>query len=240
MKSFIKRNAVFWDVVPCRSCKFNRRFGGTYRLHLQDRKIRERGFSVSRWLQTKPPLSHMTPDLQGYAGQCTLGSLAPRLLDQYSPRSPVSPPPRHDPIPAQASYLLTHLHRPFPSPLYWFPMCPPLRFLHNWVFSTGGLVCSHLLKLVPRSRIFLPWRWRRYVLPKRRFNSQYLHGGTSQKTAFFIVAVKTLLFVHFPKEYPLSSSVGVELVKKFRPQNIKSSYSWPSWTTSSYRLIRVL
>jgi hypothetical protein len=26
---------VFWDVVPCRSC-VHRRFGGTYRLHLQD------------------------------------------------------------------------------------------------------------------------------------------------------------------------------------------------------------
>jgi hypothetical protein len=27
------KNAVFWDVAPCRY--FNRRFGGTYRLHLQ-------------------------------------------------------------------------------------------------------------------------------------------------------------------------------------------------------------
>jgi hypothetical protein len=29
------KNAVFWDVAPCRSC-VNRRFGGTYGLHLQD------------------------------------------------------------------------------------------------------------------------------------------------------------------------------------------------------------
>jgi hypothetical protein len=36
------KNAVFWDVAPCRSC-VNRRFGGTYRLHLHGRKIRERG-----------------------------------------------------------------------------------------------------------------------------------------------------------------------------------------------------
>jgi hypothetical protein len=27
------KNAVFWDVAPCRSC-VNRRFGGTYRLHV--------------------------------------------------------------------------------------------------------------------------------------------------------------------------------------------------------------
>jgi hypothetical protein len=44
------KNAVFWDVAPCRSC-VTRRFGGTYHLHLQGRKIRERGTSVSRWLQ---------------------------------------------------------------------------------------------------------------------------------------------------------------------------------------------
>jgi hypothetical protein len=36
------KNSVFWDVAPCTSC-VNRRFGGTYRLHLQDKKIRERG-----------------------------------------------------------------------------------------------------------------------------------------------------------------------------------------------------
>jgi hypothetical protein len=27
-----RKNAVFWDVTPCGSCK-NRRFGGRYRLH---------------------------------------------------------------------------------------------------------------------------------------------------------------------------------------------------------------
>jgi hypothetical protein len=37
--------------VPCRY-RVNRRFGGTYRLHLQGRKIPERGTSVSRWIQT--------------------------------------------------------------------------------------------------------------------------------------------------------------------------------------------
>jgi hypothetical protein len=45
-----KNNSVFWDVAPCRYF-VNRRFGGTYRLNLQGRRIRERGTSVSRWLQ---------------------------------------------------------------------------------------------------------------------------------------------------------------------------------------------
>jgi hypothetical protein len=44
------KNAVFWDVAPCRSC-VNRRLGGTYRLYLQGRKFRARETSVSRWLQ---------------------------------------------------------------------------------------------------------------------------------------------------------------------------------------------
>jgi hypothetical protein len=58
--------------------------------------------------------------------------------------------------------------------------------------------CSHLLTMVPRSRIFLPWRCRRYVPPKRQF-TQDLHGATSQKTAFFIVtAAKPSDLTQFP------------------------------------------
>jgi hypothetical protein len=49
-------------------------------------------------------------------------------------------------------------------------------------FSTDDSVCSHLITLVPLSRIFLPWGWW-YVHPKRRFT--HLHGATSQKTTFF-------------------------------------------------------
>jgi hypothetical protein len=44
------KDAVFWDVAPRRSY-VNGHFGGTYRLHLHGRKIRERGTSVSRCLQ---------------------------------------------------------------------------------------------------------------------------------------------------------------------------------------------
>jgi hypothetical protein len=47
-EQLLLKNAVFWDVVLCRAC-VNRRFGGTYRLHLQCRTIRERGTSVSWW-----------------------------------------------------------------------------------------------------------------------------------------------------------------------------------------------
>jgi hypothetical protein len=55
------KNAVFWDVAPCKSC-VNRLFGGTYRLHLQGRIIGERGTSVNRWLQTKSIRRHIPED----------------------------------------------------------------------------------------------------------------------------------------------------------------------------------
>jgi hypothetical protein len=51
------KNAVFSDVVVCSSW-VNRRFGGTYRLHIKDRTISERGTRVSRWLQTEPPVEN--------------------------------------------------------------------------------------------------------------------------------------------------------------------------------------
>jgi hypothetical protein len=62
---------------------------------------------------------------------------------------------------------------------------PPPKESHRlsiWLRNckTEAKVCSHLLTLVPRSRIFLHWRWRRYVPPKRRF-TQDLHGDTYQK-----------------------------------------------------------
>jgi hypothetical protein len=41
------KNAVFWVVAPCIFC-VNRRFGGSYRLHLQGGRIYERGTSVSK------------------------------------------------------------------------------------------------------------------------------------------------------------------------------------------------
>jgi hypothetical protein len=60
-------------------------------------------------------------------------------------------------------------------------------------YSSCGSVCSHLLTLVPRLRIFLPSRWRRYVPPKRLF-TQDLHGATSQMTAFFLLNL--ILYFH--------------------------------------------
>jgi hypothetical protein len=34
----VMKSIIFWDMRPCSPLSFNRRFGGTYRLHLQDRR----------------------------------------------------------------------------------------------------------------------------------------------------------------------------------------------------------
>jgi hypothetical protein len=85
-------------VVPCRSC-VNRHFGGTYCLHLQGRKIRKRGTSVSRWLQTglrlQPPAHASFFYLEDGGSKFFLGVSLPGYMDshprrQYSLYSPVA------------------------------------------------------------------------------------------------------------------------------------------------------
>jgi hypothetical protein len=34
----VMKSIIFWDMTPCSPLSFNRRFGGTYRLHLQGRR----------------------------------------------------------------------------------------------------------------------------------------------------------------------------------------------------------
>jgi hypothetical protein len=36
----VMKSIIFWDMPPCSPLSFNRRFGGTYRLHLQGRRNR--------------------------------------------------------------------------------------------------------------------------------------------------------------------------------------------------------
>jgi hypothetical protein len=51
MKSITRlKSTIFWDITPCSPLKVNRRFGGTYSLHLQGRRIRRaRNQCESRW-----------------------------------------------------------------------------------------------------------------------------------------------------------------------------------------------
>jgi hypothetical protein len=103
-KVIFLKSIIFWDMTPCSPLSVNHRFGGTYRLHLQDRRNK---FSKNR---KKADSIHLPP-----------------------------------------ACLLV------------------------------------LLNLFLR-----PWRWRRYVPPKRRLTLNILHGVISQKIVLFITtAVKT-------------------------------------------------
>jgi hypothetical protein len=66
-------------------------------------------------------------------------------------------------------------------PFWYYPVL--------WRMPSSGiwLIISH----AHSSRIFLPWRWRRYIPPKHRF-TQHLHCATSHKTTFFIVTAENL------------------------------------------------
>jgi hypothetical protein len=45
-----QKSTIFWDITPCSPLEVNRLFGGTYRLHLQGRRIsRARNQSKIRW-----------------------------------------------------------------------------------------------------------------------------------------------------------------------------------------------
>jgi hypothetical protein len=86
------------------------------------------------------------------------------------------------------------------------------RLNHQWeITSTGSSIYSHLPMLGLRSRILLPWRWRRYVPPKR-WSTQDLHSATSQKTTFFIdtaVKASNLTFKIFVISFPILNDIGI-------------------------------
>jgi hypothetical protein len=45
----VMKSISLWDIVQCSPLKANRRFGGTYSLHLQGRISRERYQRENRW-----------------------------------------------------------------------------------------------------------------------------------------------------------------------------------------------
>jgi hypothetical protein len=50
LTAVVMKSIIFCDITPCSPLKVNRRFGGTYRLHLQGRKIsRARNQREIRW-----------------------------------------------------------------------------------------------------------------------------------------------------------------------------------------------
>jgi hypothetical protein len=52
------KNAIFWDVALCTYC-MNRHFGGTYRPHLQNRKM-EAIYTSETWVHTRSTEHHIS------------------------------------------------------------------------------------------------------------------------------------------------------------------------------------
>jgi hypothetical protein len=71
------------------------------------------------------------------------------------------------------------------------------RFSQRWLWriSSCGMwrrvVCWDATDV---SDFFLPWRWRRYVSPKRLLHLNRLHGVTSQKIILFIIGRIIFIF----------------------------------------------
>jgi hypothetical protein len=50
LTAVVMKSTIFWDITPCSTMSVDRRFGGTYRLHLQGQKISwARNQRESRW-----------------------------------------------------------------------------------------------------------------------------------------------------------------------------------------------
>jgi hypothetical protein len=45
----VMKSIIFWDMTPCSPLSFNRRFGGTYCLHLQGRRWHSACQLLARW-----------------------------------------------------------------------------------------------------------------------------------------------------------------------------------------------
>jgi hypothetical protein len=83
LAAVIRKNAVFWDMalilILCEST-----FRRKYRFHLKSRTIRERGTSVSRWLQTEPPVENTIPRSQIFLSwRCRRYVFPKRRFTQY-------------------------------------------------------------------------------------------------------------------------------------------------------------
>jgi hypothetical protein len=80
LTAVVMKSSIFWDITPCSPLKVNRRFGGTCRLHLQDRRIsRERNqkpcyllfcSAYSSSLRMATCSSETSVDFQRATGRC--------------------------------------------------------------------------------------------------------------------------------------------------------------------------
>jgi hypothetical protein len=65
LTAVVMKSTIFWDITPCSPLEVNRRFGGTYRFHLQGRRISgARNQPESRWQAELVPCSAYSSTLK--------------------------------------------------------------------------------------------------------------------------------------------------------------------------------
>jgi hypothetical protein len=164
-RSVHRTNAVFWDVAPHRSCT-NRRFGGTYHLHLQSIKIRKRG----KWRRYVPPKRRITQDLHGATSQKTkffVGTSA-KTSNLTLPQNDCVLLWQHAQWRKEGAHIcvmrlfLAHSQWNVTNILSAMSICPHETSIH----SLNGFLWSLILgkskgKIVPALNSFSIWPWRR-------------------------------------------------------------------------------
>jgi hypothetical protein len=56
------KSSIFWDITPCSPLRFNRRFGGTYRLHLQGGRISLARNQLESWWHAERKLTEVSEE----------------------------------------------------------------------------------------------------------------------------------------------------------------------------------
>jgi hypothetical protein len=74
------KSIIFWDMTPCSLLSYNRRFGGTYRLHLQERR---NNFSKNQQASSHSG-SRISQAIQRRATGWTAGVRFPREAKDFS------------------------------------------------------------------------------------------------------------------------------------------------------------
>jgi hypothetical protein len=60
LTAVVVNNTIFWDITPCSPLRVDRRFGGTYRLHVQGREISRARKRENRWEAEKAVVEFKT------------------------------------------------------------------------------------------------------------------------------------------------------------------------------------
>jgi hypothetical protein len=63
LTEMIRKSTIFWDVIRCSSVQVNRRLGGTYRLHLQGRRVSREWNQQKKALWLLPTFCWLLPIL---------------------------------------------------------------------------------------------------------------------------------------------------------------------------------